>query len=73
MLLHLRLTSIFQSIKGFLVEYLNTDEAAQRVCQLIEDTELRKKMGAKARVNVQRYKREVIMRQWIDLFNSLSC
>lgn len=58
---------------GFLVEYLNTDEAAQRVCQLIEDTELRKKMGAKARVNVQRYKREVIMRQWIDLFNSLSC
>lgn len=58
---------------GFLVEYLNTDEAAQRVCQLIEDPELRKKMGAKARVNVQRYKREVIMRQWIDLFNSLSC
>lgn len=56
---------------GFLVEYLNTDEAAQKVCQLIEDTELRKTMGANARVNVQRYRRDAIMRQWMGLFDSL--
>ena len=56
---------------GFLVEYLNTDEATLRVCQLIEDPELRKVMGANARVNVQRYRRDVIMSQWVDLFNSL--
>ena len=56
---------------GFLVEYLNTDETAQRVCQLIENPELRKTMGMQARVNVQRYNRDVVMKQWTDLFESL--
>lgn len=56
---------------GFLVEYLNTDEAAQRVSLLIENPILRKDMGAKARINVQRYNREVVMKQWTDLFWSL--
>lgn len=58
---------------GFLVEYLNTDEATQRVCQLIEDPEFRKAMGVKARLNVQRYRRDIVMKQWVDLFNSLRC
>lgn len=53
---------------GYLVEYLNTDEAAQRVCQLIENPFLRKEMGALARQNVQRYERDTVMRQWINLF-----
>ena len=56
---------------GFLVEYLNTDEAARRVCQLIENPELRKTMGMQARINVQRYNRDVVMKQWTDLFESL--
>lgn len=57
---------------GFLVEYLNTDVAVQRVCQLIENPSLRKEMGAKARVNVMRYDRDVVMKRWIDLFTK-SC
>lgn len=56
---------------GFLVEYLNTDEAAQRVCQLIDNPIMRKKMSANARKNIQRYDRDVVMKQWLDLFNSL--
>ena len=56
---------------GFLVEYLNTNEAAQRVCQLIEDPHLRKEMGAKARANVRRYDRDAVMRQWKDLFKQV--
>ena len=56
---------------GYLVEYLNTDEAAQRVCLLIENPALRKNMGVKARINIQRYNREVVMKQWTDLFGSL--
>lgn len=56
---------------GFLVEYLNTDEATLRVCQLIENPELRKTMSAKARINVQRYRRDVIMSQWTNLFVSV--
>ena len=53
---------------GFLVEYLNTTEAIEKVNLLIEHPELRKEMGRKARRNVQRYSRDVIMNQWIDLF-----
>jgi len=56
---------------GFLVEYLNTDEAAQRVCQLIENPIMRKKMGANARKNIQRYNRDIVMKQWSDLFENL--
>lgn len=56
---------------GFLVQYLNTDEAAHRVCQLIEDPEQRKSMGTKARINVQRYNRDAVMHQWMTLFDRL--
>ena len=57
---------------GFLVEYLNTDEAVERVCQLIENPELRKTMGANARVNIQRYSRDIVMKKWMDLFHNLA-
>ena len=53
---------------GFLVEHLNTNEAAKRVCQLIDNPVLRKNMGLKARINIQRYNRDVVMLQWINLF-----
>jgi glycosyltransferase involved in cell wall biosynthesis len=56
---------------GFLVQYLNTDEAAHRVCQLVEDPEQRKSMGTKARINVQRYNRDAVMHQWMTLFDRL--
>ena len=56
---------------GFLVEYLNTTEAAEKVVQLIESPELRMKMGIRARENVQRYSRNTVMKQWIELFYSL--
>ena len=39
--------------------------------QLLEDPELRKAMGANARVIVQRYRRDIVMRQWTDLFFSV--
>jgi glycosyltransferase involved in cell wall biosynthesis len=56
---------------GFLVGYLNTAEAAERVVQLIESPKLRKEMGTRARENVQRYSRHTVMKQWIDLFHSM--
>ena len=56
---------------GFLVEYLNTDEEAEKICQLIEDPQLRKTMGINARKNIRRYERDTVMKQWTDLFESL--
>jgi len=54
---------------GFLVRYLDTNEAAQKVCQLIEHPDLRKKMGLQARENVRRYSQGEIMQLWKDLFD----
>lgn len=56
---------------GFLVEHLNTNALAIRICNLIENDALRKEMGNAARRNIQRYDKEIIMKEWINLFNSL--
>ena len=55
---------------GYLVDYLNSRQLAERICELIENDELRKEMGHKAN-NVQRYEEDVIMKQWENLFNML--
>ena len=57
---------------GILVEYLNSKALADNICRLIEDDNLRIKLGANARVNIQRFSEEKIMNQWINLFNSLT-
>lgn len=56
---------------GFLVEYLNYEDLADKICILIENSLLRSKMGSKARENILRFSQETIMKQWIELFNSL--
>lgn len=57
---------------GFLVEYLNSQALAYHICKLIENEELRKRMGSNGRRNVLRFSRETIMPQWVDLFKSLT-
>lgn len=57
---------------GILVDYLNTDALADNICKLIESSELRKEMGAKAKKNIARFSREKVMKQWTDLFNQLT-
>lgn len=56
---------------GFLVDYLNTFQEAERICQLIEKPDLRKTMGANARKNIKRYERNAVMKQWMSLFEKL--
>ena len=57
---------------GLLVEHLNTQALADGICKLIENPELRKKFGKSARKNVLRFSREMVMQQWVDLFESLT-
>ena len=47
---------------------INIEEAANRICQLIEDDNLRMKMSTSARINVKRFERNVIMNRWMKLF-----
>ena len=59
---------------GFLVPNNDTVAFTQHLSQLIENHELRLKMGAQAKINVQRYLPEVVVKQWDELFKSLvSC
>ena len=57
---------------GLLVEYLNSQALADGICRLIENEELRKRLGTKARQNIQRFSRDNVMKLWEDLFSSLS-
>lgn len=56
---------------GFLVENRNIDAFAECVCQLIENEPLRQKMGKTAISSAQRFRAEVIMPKWKQLFEQL--
>ena len=57
---------------GILVKNGNTDELADAICRLIEDTDKRIRMGKQAQKNIQRYSREEVMKLWDELFNTLT-
>ena len=56
---------------GFLVEPGDKETFAARLRQLIEDEELRRRMGQAAKVNSQRFSLDNVMKQWVDLFAEL--
>lgn len=62
---------INDGVDGYLVENRNVEVFANRVCQLIDDEQLRQKMGKDAILSAQRYKAENVMPQWHQLFLNL--
>ena len=56
---------------GFLIEDRNIEAYADKVCQLIENENLRSEMGRAACISSQCYKAENIMPQWVNLFEQL--
>ena len=56
---------------GFLVKNRDIDAFALRVCQLIENEELRQQMGKNAVQKAQRYSTANIMPMWKELFETL--
>ncbi len=62
---------ITEGVDGFLVAVNDEKAMADRICQLIEDEELRKKMGAAAKEKTTRYHIDNITKQWMDLFEEL--
>ena len=56
---------------GLLVENGNIEQLTEKICYLIENEDVRKEMGKKARINVERFKVENIAKQWDDLFKDL--
>lgn len=57
---------------GYLVLDRNIESFAEKTCRLIENNSLRVEMSKKARINVEsRFSEEVVMKQWIDLFENV--
>ena len=57
---------------GFLVPLGNETLLANRICQLIEDEELRRKMGAAALERAKDFSLENIIPKWTSLFEDLT-
>ncbi|MGW5861786.1 glycosyltransferase [Streptomyces sp. NPDC055239] len=55
-------------VDGLLARLGNTGELARRLDTLMSDKELRDRMGELARVNIQRYTTEAVVRRWEELF-----
>ena len=56
---------------GVLVEKGNVKQFAEAMARLMNDAEVRKNMGKRAAVNVQRFSMKAVARQWKNLFDSL--
>ena len=62
---------ITDGVDGFLVKNRDINEFADRVCQLIEDKELCARMGLAAIKSAQRYRADLIMPKWKNLFEQI--
>lgn len=62
---------ITDGVDGFLIKNRDVSAFADRVCQLIEDKDLRVRMGQAAIKSSQRYRADVIMPKWERLFERL--
>lgn len=56
---------------GLLVDNGDIEGLAEKICYLIENEDIRQKMGQQAHTDVQRFKIEHIALQWKELFDSL--
>lgn len=63
---------IDEGSNGFLVEEGDREGLARQMAKIMTDEPLRKQMGKIAKEKSQRYNEEVIMKQWINLFHSLT-
>lgn len=56
---------------GFLIENGNIDLFVEKLSLLIENEDIRKRLGEKAQISVANYDLDAIMKQWQNLFESL--
>lgn len=56
---------------GFLILNRSIEDYVDKVCQLMENEELRREMGQKGVLSAQRYVANQVMPQWMQLFEQI--
>ena len=64
---------IDHEINGLLVRDGDIEGLAQALMRLMDDDELRQKMGENARLVVDRYSEEKVMSKWLELYSKILC
>jgi len=64
-------TLIQNNFNGYLIKPFDLDNYTEKVITLIEDTELRRKLGENGKQSTQKYQLSIIMEQWHQLFCGL--
>ena len=62
---------ITDGIDGFLIDCYNVEAFADKLCLLMEKETLRKQMGQNAILSSQRFTKDKIIPQWINLFDGI--
>jgi len=63
---------ITDGVDGFLIKNRSINEFAEKVCLLMEDVELRKRMGKTGIISSKRYSADIIMPLWQSLLEQLA-
>ena len=63
---------IRDGIDGFLIKPFDCEAMAEKICELIENPELRQKFSDNAHGNIDKFSKEKIIKQWCDLIDELS-
>ena len=63
---------ITDGVDGFLIPPYDVQMFADRLCTLMDDEALRKKMGTNGTVSIQRYSSDRILPLWLNLFNQVA-
>lgn len=62
---------IRDGIDGFLIKAFDCEAMADKICELIENPELRQRLSDNAHGNLDKFTKEKIIKQWCDLIESL--
>lgn len=56
---------------GYLIDNFDTEEMSKKICELIESKELREEFSKHSMVDTEKFSKEKIRQQWIDLIEEM--
>lgn len=62
---------ITDGVNGFLIECYDKEMMAEKICELIESEDLRKKFSDNWSLNMEKFQKEKILSKWLNLIESL--